>query len=131
MITTNTRRAIGTLSRIIGGLDAAVEAGLEALAERGADVARAKSTGSVRGSIVTRKVGSSVEIAATAPHATFVEHGRGAIVAKGKALRFEVNGTVVFAKRVGPARARPFMAPAGVAMTREATMSDEIAKLIR
>lgn len=42
------------------------------------------------------------------PYAKWVLEGRGSVVArKAKALRFEINGKVVFRKRVGPARARP------------------------
>lgn len=45
------------------------------------------------------------------PYARRVEEGRGPIRARGKALRFEVGGKVVFAKSVGPAAPRPFMRP--------------------
>lgn len=45
------------------------------------------------------------------PYARYVEFGRGPVVARGKALRFTVGGKTVFAKRVGPAAARPFMRP--------------------
>lgn len=43
-------------------------------------------------------------------YAVPVEHGRGPVVpVRAKALRFVVGGKVVFAKRVGPARAQKFL----------------------
>ena len=47
------------------------------------------------------------------PYGPHVEHGRGPIVARGKALRFvpKGGGQAIYRKRVGPARARPFMRP--------------------
>ena len=70
---------------------------------------------------VRRLGGSGVEvrIAANAqskdgfPYPIAVEEGRGPIEAgPGKVLAFEVGGRMVFTKRVGPARAQPFMRPA-------------------
>ncbi len=47
------------------------------------------------------------------PYAGFVENGRGAVHARpGGVLRFVINGEVLFRKSVGPAKARPFLAPA-------------------
>lgn len=44
------------------------------------------------------------------PYARHVEFGRGPVVAgPGRVLRFEVGGRVLYRKRVGPARARPFL----------------------
>lgn len=49
-------------------------------------------------------------IHAGAPHSRIVHEGRGPIVAgPGRMLRFEINGQVLFRKRVGPAKANPFM----------------------
>ena len=63
--------------------------------------------------------GVQVRIAANAqskdgfPYPYVIEHGRGPIEASpGKVLAFEVGGRMVFTKRVGPARAQPFMRPA-------------------
>lgn len=51
------------------------------------------------------------EIAATMPYASYVENGRGPVVAKkARFLRFVIDGVVFFRKRVGPAAPRPFMA---------------------
>lgn len=43
-----------------------------------------------------------------APYLRWVLGGRGPIEAKGKALRFVIDGRVIFRKRVGPAAANPF-----------------------
>lgn len=45
------------------------------------------------------------------PYARIVEEGRGAITARGKALRFTIGGQVLYRKSVGPAAPRPFMRP--------------------
>ena len=58
--------------------------------------------------------GVSVTIGVGAAYAAYVEYGRGPIEARpGGVLRFVTrDGTVVFTKRVGPAKAQPFMQPA-------------------
>lgn len=44
------------------------------------------------------------------PYARHVEFGRGPVVASpGKVLRFTIGGRVLYRKRVGPARPRPFL----------------------
>lgn len=54
--------------------------------------------------------GAQAIIRASTPYAAIVERGRGAVVARrAKALRFTVNGRVVFAKRVGPAPGQWYM----------------------
>lgn len=59
------------------------------------------------GPVLVGQVGTSVH------YAPFVEYGRGPIVAThAKTLRFVIGGKVIFRKRVGPARARPYMRPA-------------------
>lgn len=46
------------------------------------------------------------------PYPVAVEHGRrGFSARRGRYLRFEINGRVIFARSVGPARAQPFMRP--------------------
>jgi hypothetical protein len=47
-----------------------------------------------------------------AAYSRYVEEGRGPIVPRrARALRFEIGGRVIFAKRVRPARALPYMGP--------------------
>ena len=58
------------------------------------------------------------------PYPVAIEKGRRGFAAKrGRFLRFEVGGRVVFARRVGPAAAQPYMAPsaeyAAVVLNRE------------
>ena len=62
------------------------------------------------GQTITARIGTNV------PYARYVEEGRGPIEAgPGKVLRFEIGGQVFYRKRVGPARARPYMKPALIA----------------
>lgn len=51
---------------------------------------------------------ASYTITNTTPYLKWVLNGRGPIVAKGRALRFVINGKVFFRKRVGPAKANNF-----------------------
>jgi hypothetical protein len=54
------------------------------------------------------------EIANTTFYVRWVEFGRGPVHAiRAKALRFRLDGVVVFRQSVGPARPRPFMRQAG------------------
>ncbi|PAV08103.1 HK97 gp10 family phage protein [Methanosphaera cuniculi] len=71
-------------------------------------------TGNLLNSIHQQKGGDSVHIGTNVFYAKYVEEGRGPIVARGKALHFFTkSGNEVFAKRVGPARAKPYLAPSG------------------
>jgi len=59
--------------------------------------------------------GSAVgEVRSAAPWSRYLEHGRGPIeAAPGRVLRWvSPTGAVIYARRVGPAAAQPFMAPA-------------------
>jgi len=106
---------LSALDALIDGLDQAVDDGLGQAAELAAVVARAAAGGGeLARTIRVKRVGRfGREISTDDPGAQFVENGRGAAVAHGKAMHFTVNGKDVFAKRVGPAKAHPFMAPAG------------------
>lgn len=92
--------------------------------EEGAAEARAKHaftnrTGELEASIVGRMLGSESGEGSTIKHvgeiragkfyASWVEDGRGPITAKGKALRFEIGGTVFFRKSVKASQPKPFM----------------------
>lgn len=84
------------------------------LVERRAKGYAPVKTGTLRRSIAHRVTVSPMVTTATigtnVPYAKHVEFGRGPIHAKpGGALRFEIGGKVIFAKSVGPAKARPFL----------------------
>lgn len=65
------------------------------------------SSAEVRTMVFARRVEGIVRW--TARHARWVAYGRGPVVAKrAKALRFEIDGVILFRKRVGPAPAQHF-----------------------
>ena len=77
----------------------------------------------------------SVTVSVGVLWAWWLEHGRGPIEARpGGVLRFVArDGTIVFAKRVGPAAAQPFMQPAFDALLNgvaERFFNDAVAKTI-
>ena len=55
------------------------------------------------GGVATGSVGTNV------PYARIHEEGRGPVVARGRALRFQVGGKTIYRKRVGPAAGRWYM----------------------
>lgn len=103
------------LDHLIDGLPETVADALDDAAVDAAEVARGHTKGALAKGIGLKRTGLfSWLITTDKPYAEFIENGRPAIVAApGKCLRFEVNGTVLFRKRVGPAAAQPFLAPAG------------------
>lgn len=70
-------------------------------------------TGHLRRSIVSQASaiggGAQARVGPSTPYAEIVEKGRGPVVAHGKALRFTINGQVLYRKRVGPAKGRWYM----------------------
>lgn len=131
-IRVHAKKALASAARLASGFLPAVERGLSQTAFRGQRVAQSRSKGSVSRSVGVRQTPGGYELSARAPHAGFVEHGRGPVEAPpGKVLRFEVNGRVLFRKRVGPARARPFMAPAARAMSTPRFVEMSLARLAR
>lgn len=73
-------------------------------------------TGRLRASIATeiRGTGGGVVgvVGSNVKYARIVEEGRGPVVAKGRALRFEIGGQIIFRKSVGPAKGKPYLRPA-------------------
>lgn len=71
-------------------------------------------TGHLRRSITSRAeaVGSGAQaiVGTAVPYARWVEEGRGPVVARrGRFLRFEIGGRVIYARQVGPARGQWYM----------------------
>ena len=128
----NAKRTITQLDKIIAGLDEAVERGLSQTAFKGAAAAKSKTKGSVAASIGVRQTRDGYDVEARAPHARFVENGRGPVVAKkGHFLRFVVGGRVVFARRVRAVRARPFMRSAVKVMSAAHFVETSLERLVR
>lgn len=131
-ITIDAKAIVADLDRIIDGLQDAVTDGLDATAMAGRQEAMARSKGSVRKSIVVERDRNDVSLSALAPHAKYVEYGRGPIKAKeGSFLRFVSRGRVIYAKSVGPAKPHPFMGPARVIMNDTRLIERSIEELIR
>lgn len=127
-------------SEMENNLDREVENGLQELAEFAqkhaseTNLFKTSGQGGLRDSIKIIKSGDRVrEVLADKPYAHYVEYGRGPVEAKNaKALRFRINGELVFAKRVGPADPKPFMQQARDAAEAEAPIIfDRIAAKIR
>jgi hypothetical protein len=107
------------LDRLRGGFADANEAVLRPLGARYVDVLQAE-TPEGRGEKPGRlRAGYDTEESYTAsagrfrilnqtPHIGYVLRGRGPITARGRALRFVIDGQVIFRKRVGPAAPNPF-----------------------
>jgi hypothetical protein len=106
-----------SLDELLAVFDHRVEAGVKAVGEAVVELAKASApykTGFLRRMIRSRISGRfEREVTSHAPYGAFVENGRGPVYAKpGGALRFVVNGQVIFRKSVGPAAPRPYMEPA-------------------
>lgn len=128
----NAKKALSQLDRFVSGLDAAVDRGLMQTAFKGQAVAKSKSKGSVSASVGVTQTRDGYELQARAPHARWVEQGRGPVRARpGGFLRFVVGGRVLFRREVGPARPRPFMAPANRVMQRSRFVESSLARLAR
>lgn len=120
------------LRSIASRLESTLDRAAYILANEGKWEAKSRTKGKLKRSIVVKKRGKGAELSATAPYAGFVEHGRGPIVARpGSFLVFQVAGRTVFAKRVGPQRANPFMKPARDAMEKSSAVETVIAELMR
>ena len=131
-IRVHAKKTLASFTRFTNGFLPAVERCLSQTAFRGQKVAQAKSQGSVARSVGVQQTPGGYELTARAPRAGGVERGRGPIEAPpGKMLRFRVGGRVLFRKRVGPARARPFMAPAARAMNTSRFVETSLARLAR
>lgn len=106
---------LSALDALDGELAAAVEVGLDQAAALGLAVARkAAGGGRVASTLHVERPGPFERVIASSdPGAAFLQNGRPAEVAHGKALCFVVNGTPLFRKQVGPVAPRPFLAAAG------------------
>jgi hypothetical protein len=145
------------LEAFAAGLDAAVEKGLDVAAASAARGAASRTHGELAASIAPEKTGPFERaIGSSLWFARIVEKGRKGIQAKspartrlvrallrlgggrprGKArlrvLCFVAGGRLVFARRVGPAPARPFMQPAAAELrsTARATLEAALSKLL-
>ncbi|WP_437767178.1 HK97 gp10 family phage protein [Sorangium sp. So ce281] len=119
---------------LITEIDRAVEAGLDKAAERGAGFAGLATKGELARSIQAKRTGQfEREISTDKHYAGFVENGRPGFKMKTKVLHFFVNGEEVFARSVGPAKARPFMAPAAKFLDAEgpAIVEQELRQVLR
>jgi Bacteriophage HK97-gp10, putative tail-component len=110
-ISFNMSELLALLDDIENHLPNAVE---DALQECGQIVALEESKrtkGQLSKSFYTYKDGNGTQIVDNSKdYAQYLEYGRGPVTAiKAKALRFVINGEVIFRKSVGPMKAQPFV----------------------
>jgi len=118
------------INALISGLGDAVEQALDEAAEQAAEVARGLTKGALAKDIKVNKRGKfGREIVVDSDYAEFVENGRPGFSAKGRVLHFTINGQDIFTRSVGPAKARPFMAPAAKSL--EANAQKILEKALR
>lgn len=111
---------VNVRAAVRAGMRRGVKMGVEEAAEeaRRTHQFKNRSEDGLEKAIVGRLVGNAEdeqkgELAALKSYASFVEEGRGPVVASpGKVLRFEIDGEVFYRKRVRAAKARPFLGPA-------------------
>lgn len=110
------------------GVEVGIKNGLEEIAkyaqQHAQNTSLFKNSGSngLRSHIIIKNAGDHVrEVIANKHYASYVEYGRpGFSVKNAKALRFVINGEVIFRKSVGPAPAKPFMKKAAEAAQQHA-----------
>jgi len=98
-------------------------------------IGRGEKPGRLRGAYQVSETSSGLsaryQITNTTPYIKWVIGGRGPVEAKGKALRFVIDGKVFFRKRVGPAAPNPFDDRAYTMMARDIdALPDRIASRI-
>lgn len=123
------------------GVEEGIKNGLEEVAKFAQSHAENTSLFNHNGSnglkknIIIKEAGSNVrDVIANKPYASYVEYGRPGFSAKNaKALRFVINGEVIFRKSVGPAPPKPFMKQAAEAAQQKADflMNQEIEQKMR
>lgn len=130
MIKTNSSKFSRDLSKIEKQVDKKIDEAVLETARRGKDLEKEHLLRN--GSIQTQKLYNSINYtiknkrkAIIGPmmkeaYPQYIEKGRGPVYPKHtKALRFTINGKTVFAKSVGPAKARPFVHPTWVELRTE------------
>lgn len=93
-------------------LPRATKIAMEKVGEEAIKIAKEEAPGKLGDTVKFRVRGAkTIELYSTAPYAIFVEKGRPGFSAKNaKALRFVIDGQVIFAQSVGPTKPNPFMA---------------------
>ena len=109
-ISFNLDKLLHELEAIESGLQGAVDAAMQECGELVVAEESRRTKGSLAKSFYTYKSGDSQIIDNTKEYAQYVEYGRGPVYAvNAKALRFVINGEVLFRKSVGPMKAQPFV----------------------
>ena len=123
---------VGKLTALFGNIEAdimaAISEGMDEVAEfaqkHASETSLFKNNGinGLRNSIKIESNGAFVRtVIADKDYAPYVEYGRGEVrPVNAKALRFVVNGELIFTKRSAPVAAKPFMAQAKAAAENEA-----------
>lgn len=98
------------LDNVINGLQNAVDDALVECAQLLMQEESDRTKGVMSKSFYTYKEGDEQMVDNSKEYAQYIENGRGPVRAiNAKALRFVINGEVIFRKSVGPMKAQPFM----------------------
>lgn len=101
---------LAQLNELEHGLHNAVDLAMQECGEAIVMEESRNTKGQLSKSFFTYKNGQSQIIDSSKDYAQYVEYGRGPVRAiNAKALRFMINGQVIFRKSVGPMRAQPFV----------------------
>lgn len=117
----NTSKTVNDLDALINKLTSFHDNVLKEVTTLGQKVAKSHTKGNLAKSIkIQKETANKTDVEVPKEYAYFVENGRPAIQAANKVLRFIINGKAIFRKSVGPAKAQPFMKPAGLSMRQQA-----------
>lgn len=101
---------LSELDNMIDGLPDATDKALQECGELVAVEESKRTKGQLSKSFYTYKDGEAQIVDSHKDYAQYLEYGRGPVQAiNAKALRFVINGQVLFRKSVGPMKAQPFV----------------------
>jgi len=109
-LTLNINNTLGELDNLLDGLSQAIDDALWECGELVAKEEEKRTKGKLSQSFYTYRDGDTQVIDNSKEYAQYVEYGRGPVRAiNAKALRFVIDGKVLFRKSVGPMKAQPFV----------------------
>lgn len=134
MIDIDLSEILAQFDTLLEELPEVVDQALEQCGQAVADEEGKRTKGKLSQSFYTVKIGNDQIVDTDKAYAQYIEYGRGPVTAiNAKALRFFINGEVIFRKSVGPAKAQPFVQPAIRAATQQFSkiFDENIKRLIK